>query len=72
VKYSENNNDNTKYIYSYYFKNSYTPNTISINIEPKRFVNNTLNPLNYINNKWFINLTNTTIPSTVSNLTATG
>jgi len=39
-----------------------------INIDQKKFDNITKNPLNYINNKWFINLTNITIPPSVSTL----
>jgi len=45
---------------------------MTINIDPKKFDNITMNPLNHINNKWFINLTNATIPPYVSSLLQLG
>jgi len=50
IEHSEDYN-NTKYIYSEQTKNSYTPDTILVKIEPEKFVNNKLNPLNYTNEK---------------------
>jgi len=50
IEHSENNN-NTKYIYSEQIKNPHTLDTVSIKIEQKKFVNNTLNPLNFTNKK---------------------
>jgi len=43
-----------------------------VNIEPKKFVDHTFNPLHLTNNNWFINLTNTPIPSSVSTLLQLG
>lgn len=45
---------------------------LTINIDPSKFNMNGPNPLNHTNKKWFINLTNSDIPSQVSNLLQLG
>jgi len=40
--------------------------TTPINVDPKKYVNQIITPLNHIKNNWFINLTDITIPPTVS------
>jgi len=46
--------------------------TMEINLDPRKFIDSKLDPLSHTNNKWFINLTNTTIPEKVSNLLQLG
>jgi len=43
-------------------------NIVEVNIDPMDYVLTNKNPLHNTNEKWFINLTNTDIPSTVTNL----
>jgi len=71
LKNSVNNDKNIKYICSEFTKNSDTFK-ITVNIDPNNFINNKINPLNHTNNKWFINLTNATIPTQVPNLIQLG
>jgi len=67
----ENGNDNKKYVLPTYHLN---PDKIitQVNVDPKKYMNHITNPLNHTNNKWFINLTDTTIPPHVSILLQLG
>jgi len=66
-----NGKNNTKYILSNNMSNSDTSVT-TVNIVPNKFMDHTIEPLNQTNNKWFMNLTNVTIPIDVSNLLQLG
>jgi len=61
----ETDNNNTKYVHPDYESNSDELIT-SVNIDPKKFVNHITNPLNHTKDNWFINLTDTTIPPSIS------
>jgi len=63
----KNEINNIKYVLPDYKSNSEELSTL-INVDPKKFANLTTNPLNHIKNKWFVNLTDITIPPTVSAL----
>jgi len=65
------NNNNKKYVFPEHKPNS-DKIIASVNIEPKKFVHHTFNPLHLTNNNWFINLTNTPIPSSTSILLQLG
>jgi len=45
---------------------------MEVNLDPKKFVSSKMDPLSHTNSKWFINLTNITIPEKVSNLLQLG
>lgn len=49
-----------------------TDKTINIHMGANRFIGDTTHPLSSTNEKWFINLSNVTIPSIVSNLLQLG
>jgi len=68
---SDSNNDRKKYVFPEHKPDS-KKIIASVNIEPKKFVNYTSNSLEITNNNWFINLTNTPIPSSVSTLLQLG
>jgi len=67
IKYScclkdlNNNVDNTKYNCSNITNNLDLPQIV-VNIDPNKFTDNVISPLDHTNKKWFINLTNA-IPS---------
>jgi len=63
--------NNTKYILSNNINKSDTSVT-TINIIPNKFTDHIIDPLNQTNKKWFMNLTNVTIPTEVSNLLQLG
>jgi len=63
----------------YLWKKSYpaddiheNPNEINITIDPHNFGNKSINALEHTNKKWFLNLTDTTIPQEVSSLLQLG
>jgi len=45
---------------------------MEVNLDPRKFIGSKMDPLSHTNNKWFINLTNITIPEKVSNLLQLG
>jgi len=63
--------DNTKYICSNITNNVELPQIV-VSIDPNKFTDNVISPLDYTNEKWFINLTNIAIPTQVSNLLQLG
>jgi len=65
------NNDSKKYVFPEHKLDS-EKIIASVNIEPKKFVDHTSNLLHLTNNNWFMNLTNTPIPSSVSTLLQLG
>jgi len=64
------NNDNHKITKAFHNYPTLTNNEAlsNIKIEPLDFLQNLGDPLNNTNKKWFINLSNSYIPSEVSNL----
>jgi len=64
-------NNNFKYILSENKGNLEHTNTM-INIETDKFKNIVIDPLSHTNSKWFINLTNVSVPEKVSNLLQMG
>jgi len=67
----DTNIDNKEYVFP---EHKPDPEKIiaSVNIEPKKFADHTSNPLELTNKNWFINLTNTPIPPSVSALLQLG
>jgi len=67
----ETENYNIKYVLPNQKSTSEEPST-SVNIDPRKYVNQITNPLSHTNHKWFINLTDITIPPTVTALLQLG
>jgi len=69
---SNENNDTNNIKFTVLDDTTKFDQSVGVNIEPNKFVDNTSDPLNHTNNKWFINLTNISIPNKVSNLLQLG